>query len=285
MANNLEAKGVTASASDGLTTLANKILTIQASCYHIEFSEDSYVAVGGSATLEISLQENYAPKVGATVTVTGSDSSVYSGITNSSGIASVTVSNVSSETTFTASYSNVSATCTVTVQSVTVYYESALTSDDGKWQKSSSSGMNITYDANGCTVTGTTTSDRTYYINTSSVTIPTSDIVVELDMTGATLGAYNNSTEIVVHNSKLLMESSTLECRLMSDAQDRFSIATSPQFPIHFKFEITSSQIKVYMEGTLVRTLSTSSSYRSIGFKTYNQRGASMKNLKVYELM
>ena len=175
---------------------------------------------------------------------------------------------------------------TATVQSVTVYYESALTSDDGKWVKSSSSGMTVSYDSSlGCTVTGTTSNDRTYYINTSSVTIPNSDIVVEFDMTGATLGAYNNSTEIVVHNSKLLMENSTLECRLMSDAQDRFSIATSPQFPIHFKFEITSSQIKVYMEGTLVRTLSTSSSYRKIGFKTYNQRGASMKNLKVYELM
>lgn len=178
------------------------------------------------------------------------------------------------------------ATCTVTVQSVTVYYESALTSDDGKWQKSSSTGMNITYDAtNGCTVTGTTTSDRTYYINTSSVTIPTSNIVVELDMTGGTLGAYNNSTEIVVHNAKILLDYSNLECRLMSNNDDRTTIATSPTYPIHFKFEITSSQIKVYMEGTLVRTVSTSSSYRSIGFKTYNQRGGSMKNLKVYELM
>ena len=93
MAANLEAKGVTASASDGLTTLAGKILTIPAgSCYHIEFSEDSYTAVGGSATLEIFLQENYAPKVGATVSVVGSDSSLYSGITDSSGVATVTVS-------------------------------------------------------------------------------------------------------------------------------------------------------------------------------------------------
>ena len=121
MASNLQAKGVTASASDGLTTLAGKILTIPAgSCYHIEFSEDSYTAVGGSATLEIYLQENYAPKTGATVTVTGSDSSLYTGITNSSGVASVTVSNVSAETTFTATYSSVSDTCTVTFSS-TIY--------------------------------------------------------------------------------------------------------------------------------------------------------------------
>jgi hypothetical protein len=123
MADNLVAKGVTASASDGLTTLAGKILDIQTggSCYHIEFSEASYTAVGGSATLEIYLQENYAPKSGASVTVTGSDGSVYNGITNSQGIASVTVSNISTATTFTASYSNVSDTCSVTYATYLFY--------------------------------------------------------------------------------------------------------------------------------------------------------------------
>ena len=115
MADNLVAKGVTASASDGLTTLAGKILDIQTggSCYHIEFGEASYTAIGGSATLEIYLQENYAPKSGASVTVTGSDGSVYNGITNSQGIASVTVSNISTTITFTTSYSNVTDACTV----------------------------------------------------------------------------------------------------------------------------------------------------------------------------
>ena len=122
MASNLQAKGVTASASDGLTTLAGKILTIPAgSCYHIEFSEDSYTAVGGSATLEIYLQENYAPKSGATVTVTGSDSSLYSSLTNNDGIAQVTVSNISGTVSFTCSYQSVTDTCTVTAQSYLFY--------------------------------------------------------------------------------------------------------------------------------------------------------------------
>lgn len=47
--------------------------------------------------------------------------SLCSGITNSNGIATVTVSNVSVLTTFTASYSNVSAQCTVTVPSYLFY--------------------------------------------------------------------------------------------------------------------------------------------------------------------
>ena len=121
MAANLVAQGVTgASASDGLTTLAAKILDIQtgSSCYHIEFSESSYTATGGSATLELTLQQNYAPLSGATVSVTGSDSSSYTGITNSSGVAEITVTGVSAETTFTASYSNATATCTVTVPNI-----------------------------------------------------------------------------------------------------------------------------------------------------------------------
>lgn len=123
MAANLTQQGVTSSASEGLTTLAGKILDIQTgggSCYKIEFSEDSYTAVGGSATLEIFLQENYQPKSGATVTVVGSDSSLYSGITDNNGIVTVTVT-VNSDTTFTASYSNVSANCSVTVPTYLFY--------------------------------------------------------------------------------------------------------------------------------------------------------------------
>ena len=40
--------------------------------------------------------------------------SLYTGITNSNGVATATVTSISSTTTFTASYSNVTATCTVT---------------------------------------------------------------------------------------------------------------------------------------------------------------------------
>lgn len=82
--------------------------------YSLSFSESSYEAVGGSATLSLSLLDNSLPVDGAVVSVSGSDSSSYTATTNSNGIATVTV-NVSADTTFTASYSNVSATCTVIV--------------------------------------------------------------------------------------------------------------------------------------------------------------------------
>ena len=122
---NLAAKGVTASyaPSTGMIGLIDEILNIQTggSCYHIGFSEDSYVAVGGSATLEVYLQSNYQPLSGATVTVTGSDSSLYTGITNRSGIVQITVTNVTGTTTFTATQQNVNDTCTVTGTSYLFY--------------------------------------------------------------------------------------------------------------------------------------------------------------------
>lgn len=152
-------KGVTASysSSDGLLGLIGKISEIQqggGSCYHIEFSEDSYVAFGGTATLKIMLQENYAPKVGATVTVTGSGSSVYTGITDNTGLATVTV-NVNSETTFTASYSNVSATCTVVVQSSYLFWDEVTSDRSGEYrneslQSSTKTGyLSMSYNSNG----------------------------------------------------------------------------------------------------------------------------------------
>ena len=110
-------KGVTATfdPSTGLLGLISKIGDISQSSYHIEFNSSSYEASGGSATISCTLQEDYAPKSGATVTFTGSDSSSYTGITNNLGVATATVTGLSSNTTFTCSYGNVSDTCTVTV--------------------------------------------------------------------------------------------------------------------------------------------------------------------------
>ena len=49
--------------------------------------------------------------------------SLSTGITNSQGIAQVTVNNVSGTVTFTGSYSNVSAQCTVTAGSQVLFYD------------------------------------------------------------------------------------------------------------------------------------------------------------------
>lgn len=184
MAANLTQQGVTSSASEGLTTLAGKILDIQTggSCYHIEFSEDSYTAVGGSATLEIMLQSNYQPLSGATVTVTGSDSSLYTGITDSTGLATVTVTNISAETSFTASYNNVSDTCTVTIPSY-LFYDDATSDSSSRYTKADNK-CSFTYDSNGYYVLSKTTSGGTSGIKINDTTFPKNvKITVDVYMT------------------------------------------------------------------------------------------------------
>ena len=118
---------ITAVASETDTTSSStssaSTLTVLDHDYSISFSQSSYPASGGSATLEMTLLDNSVPVSGATVTVTGSDSSLYSGITDNSGGATVTVSNISAETTFTATYKGVTDTCTVTVGPTVLFYD------------------------------------------------------------------------------------------------------------------------------------------------------------------
>lgn len=89
--------------------------------YSLAFSQSSYVATGGSATLEMTLLEDNVAKTGASITVTGTDNSTYTATTNSNGVASVTVTGINASTVFTATYQGATATCTVTVQTYLFY--------------------------------------------------------------------------------------------------------------------------------------------------------------------
>lgn len=102
-------------------TVSESVAIVGTHDYTLAFSQDTYVAESGSATLELSLLDRNVAISNATVSVVGSDSSSYSCITNSSGVGTVTVSNISSDTSFTASYDGVSATCTVSVSSYLFY--------------------------------------------------------------------------------------------------------------------------------------------------------------------
>jgi len=94
-----------------------KVLYEKASAhnYSIAFGQSSYTATGGACTISCTLLDNGSPVSGATVTVTGSDSSLYSSITNQSGVAVFNLTNLTTTITCTCTYANVSATCTVIV--------------------------------------------------------------------------------------------------------------------------------------------------------------------------
>lgn len=120
------------------STSTAQTLTVLDHSYSLAFSQSSYVATGGSATLECTLLDNNVPVEGATISVSGSDGSLYTGLTDSSGVATVTVTGVSSETTFTASYSNVTDSCIVTVSSL--IWEDNFTTATNNWLKQGNGG-------------------------------------------------------------------------------------------------------------------------------------------------
>ena len=145
---------VTATDTYDTSTSSASTLTVLDHSYSLAFSQSSYAASGGSATLELTLTDNSVPVSGATISISGSDSSSYSCITNSSGVGTVTVSNVSSETTFTASYQGATDTCTVTVGPSYLFYDDC-TSSSGLsnygssisiW-KTNTATANISYDS------------------------------------------------------------------------------------------------------------------------------------------
>ena len=82
--------------------------------YSLSFSESSYTAIGGNVVLECILLDGGVVVPNATVTLSDGTSQ-YSSITNSSGVASFSLTGLSSSGTYTCSYGNVSDTCTVTV--------------------------------------------------------------------------------------------------------------------------------------------------------------------------
>ena len=77
-------------------------------------ASNPYMMTGETTDLTITLKNGLGePLPNKTVTVTGTDSSSYSGITNSNGVFALYNISVSADTTFTATYSNVSATVKV----------------------------------------------------------------------------------------------------------------------------------------------------------------------------
>lgn len=124
LAQNLTTKGVTSSYTEGLTTLANKILTVPSgggSCDWLEFKSLTYEFVV-SGSISLFAQSNYEPLQNATITLTGSDNSIYTATTDSNGVAIFIVNGVGGNTiNYTATYNSTSVTCTVTYKTPLFY--------------------------------------------------------------------------------------------------------------------------------------------------------------------
>lgn len=314
MADNLVAKGVTASASDGLTTLAGKILDIQTggSCYHIEFSEASYTAFGGSATLEIYLQESYAPKSGASVTVTGTDSSTYTATTDNSGVASVTVTGISASTAFTATYQGATATCTVTVQTY-LFYDACDTDNTNLYDTTTNySNSTLTFDSsNSCYTMRRTSGNGMASLWIKNLTV-TDQVKITADMKLATTSnVISQGGPIIMNSAKNKGFLTMIEGYRVGDGEYSLGTTNSPNSHgtkiiadltlgldarnYWFTFEViidgSSVELNIYNGSTLIKTGTITSSQLDstgniVGFLMSYGSGAkvSVKNIKVEAL-
>ena len=158
----------------------------------------------------------------------------------------------------------------------TIIYQHSMTSDDSYWVTSGGN-RTITYSSDGCTVLGTATSDGFYKLDESKVTIP-SEFKCEFEITGATEGAYSESTDFVVGNISIRKQSNKLYVSQLSGGSTYNG--TFPSTPVSIKVEFGST-VSVYVNGTLLGQTWTGD-YQYIGYKTYNQRSMTVKNIKVY---
>ena len=255
--------------------------------YSLAFSAASYVATGGSATLECTLLDNNVPVEGATISVSGSDSSLYTGITNNNGVATVTVS-VSAETTFTASYSNVSDTCTVTVQTETILWQPSLDGTDGYTNYNSSTGSSCT------TQNGELTGRNIKFNSTWS-----NSVDWELTLDAKTSDIYmgfsvmkSDITQIDRYCLQFLQTDTLPSVGVNYKATTSgTTVAVSDKSLVNtyraIKIRKESGVYSIYIEGDLVKTYNKTDSWTNVCLTLYtweSNRTMTIKNVKVIQL-
>ena len=260
-------KGVSASydSTTGLLGLIGKISEIQqgGSCYHIEFSEDSYTATGGAVTLECTLQQNYAPLPNVSVSLSDG-SSVYSSITNSSGVATFSLTGLTTSATYTCTYQNVSDTCTVNLATY-LFYDSGVTGSANSNYTKSNSNMTISVGDNGTTVSASANSDCFYYENV----LLQGDFRAEFTIVNVV--AFGG---IAFLNSSKAMQWS-LEYWLAEKIGLRWNeelLSNDTTMGKTIKIERIGTTLNTYLENTFIGTKTVTSADGYIGWKTHRDR-------------
>ena len=147
---------VTATDTYDTSTSSASTLTVLDHSYSIAFDSSSYSTSDGNVTAYVTLLDNSSPVSGASISLTGTGSTL-SATTNSSGVATFNLTGISSDCTLTATYDNVSDTATVTV-STGPLFEDDCTSSSGLtnygtplMMKGSGGSVELTYDSgNNC---------------------------------------------------------------------------------------------------------------------------------------
>ena len=296
MATNLQAQGVTASASDGLTTLAAKILDIQGGggggvpCYNVNFTENSWNYSDYDFTnnshyvhLEIYLQYQYEPYANGTVTITDG-TNTYTLTSNANGLATLDAPITETTTTFTASYTN--TTDTITVKKSTFLLIDKCDSSSGLTNYSSSvptykstngnPSCTLSYDSSRYTLVAVNTSTSYYSMIPVNATAGKTDYVVDVEIwqnasqTNAEAGLFVINTQagtsdygigstINVYNNRLYMRRQSLSSTSTSVSQTIRGGTIAKQTWYRMRMIVNDTVIRVQLyttSGTLLEEVS-----------------------------
>lgn len=296
MATNLQTKGVNASASDGLTTLAGKILDITGGggsgvpCYNVNFTENSWNYSDYNFTnnshyvhLELYLQYQYEPYANGTITVTDG-TNTYTITSNANGLATLDAPISASTTTFTATYTN--TTDTIAVKKSTFILIDKCDSSSGLTNYSSSvptykstngnPSCTLSYDSSRYKLVAANTSTTYYSMIPVTATAGKTDYIVDVEIwqnasqTNAEAGLFVINTQagssdygigstINVYNNKLYMRRQSLSSTSTSVSQTISGGTIAKQTWYHMRMIVNSSVVRVQLYttgGTLLEEVS-----------------------------
>lgn len=263
------------------TSTSNSVSVTVNHSYSLAFSQATYTASGGSATLECTLLEDNVAKSGASITVTGTDSSTYTATTNSSGVASVTVTGISASTVFTATYQGATATCTVTVQTY-LFYDGGVTGNVNTDYTNVGAGIQIDVTSTGTKISCTSYANRYRRPNVLiSGDFRVTVTCVETTDNGFEMALLNSSNTEQYH---LTFSWANGKDWNNSDTQLVTNLSAVTDSPV--VMERVGSTLTVKCNGTqlLTRSITTSDVYYAFGTHSQGRRHCIIKDLMIEAL-
>ena len=286
IATNLTAKGVSAQGSEGLTTLANKILQIEtgpAKILKLISDKTTFSQYDSdTATLTAILLDGGTGVSGEEITF--NIGSAVSPIieTNSQGVAQTTyTSNGAGDVTL--SITGDSLTSTLAIVDC-IYYDSQ-TSDKSRYTVTSG-GATITYGTNGVTIVGTQATDC--LVRNTALTLPTS-YSATLTLTaldGDTSGAVTYYGGLCFDNILLDFASNKIDIYLLASLQKVTTVNQGVNVGDVLKIEMNDGDMDIYINGEVKAALSEVDhtgvyQHRSYKRSGYTGRTIGVKNLTI----
>ena len=274
---------------------SNTVSVVVSHDYSIAFDSSSYTTSDGNVTAYVTLLDNSNPVSGASISLTGTGSTL-SATTNSSGVATFNLTGISSDCTLTCSYDNVSDTATVTVGPSYLFYDDCSTDrrseysfiSGGSWKTTGS----VSYDStNHCYNITTASSEGMNGLKVNDLTVGNCKITAKLQYNSTNANRQfgigllkNTSTFIYARYESNAAGINIVENNATVKTSGTQSLSTNTWYTFELIRNGTTLTMSVYNDsGTLLKSIETSSSILSGTDIPYFYFYGGSKNFKIQE--